>query len=124
MTDTILSVTVVAAAVTGAASLLLWALNAVLNGHRERVTRQREEFAKTFAACVAYEEFPYVVRRRRPDILREERIRISTELRACNGITGLFMLYLQGDQCRRHSGSVSSACAPGGRAGAAAGAGC
>jgi len=38
-------------------------------------------FSKAFAAAVAYEEFPYVVRRRRTSVPEDERIRISTELR-------------------------------------------
>jgi hypothetical protein len=37
-------------------------------------------FSKAFAAAVAYEEFPYVVRRR-ASAPEDERIRISTELR-------------------------------------------
>jgi hypothetical protein len=81
VTNSIVSATIVAAAITGAVSVLLWAINAVVGGHRERLARQREEFAKAFATCVSYEEFPYVVRRRRTDVPQEERARISRELR-------------------------------------------
>jgi hypothetical protein len=81
MSDVSLYVPIIVAAITGAVSLLALAINAILTAYRERVNRRREMFSKAFAAAVAYEEFPYVVRRRRISALEDERIRISTELR-------------------------------------------
>jgi hypothetical protein len=72
---------IVAAAITGAVSLALLAINAWFTGHRERVNRRRDVFSKAFTATVSYEEFPYVVRRRRASSPEDERIRISNELR-------------------------------------------
>lgn len=69
-----------AAAIGGAISLLALALNAIISNWRDRIARQRQEFSKAFAACVAYEEFPYIVRRRRSDVPQDERVRISSEL--------------------------------------------
>ncbi len=71
---------VTAAAIGGAVSLLALAINAFISGRRDRIVRQRQEFSKAFTACVAYEEFPYVVRRRRNDAPQSERVRISSEL--------------------------------------------
>jgi hypothetical protein len=51
------------------------------NGLRARRDRQREMFARAFAAVADYWEFPYVVRRRRPDQPEAERVRISEALR-------------------------------------------
>jgi hypothetical protein len=72
---------IVAAAITGAVSLAVLAINALLTGHRERVNRRRDIFLKAFTTAVSYEEFPYVVRRRRASSPEDERIRISNELR-------------------------------------------
>jgi hypothetical protein len=71
----------IVAVTTGAVSLVTLAINAWLTGHRDRINRRRDIFAKAFAAATAYEEFPYVVRRRRTTDAEGERIRISTELR-------------------------------------------
>lgn len=51
------------------------------NGLRARRDRQREMFARALAAVTDYWEFPYVVRRRRPDEPEAERVRISETLR-------------------------------------------
>ena len=42
--------------------------------------RRRARFADALAAVVAYEEFPYVIRRRRGSAPEDERIRISTKI--------------------------------------------
>lgn len=55
-------------------------LTLIINGRRARADRQRELFATAFGDIAGYCEFPYIVRRRRPDAPEEERIRISTEL--------------------------------------------
>ena len=72
---------IVVAAIMGAVSVMTFAVNSWLSGHRERTSRQREVFSEAFIAVVAYEEFPYVIRRRRrASEPEEERIRISTDL--------------------------------------------
>jgi hypothetical protein len=72
----LLQSTVVAALVAGAVSLsALW-----VAGRRARQDRQRQLFAAAFEACIAYREFPYIVRRRRGDDAAAERVRISGEL--------------------------------------------
>lgn len=71
---------VTVAAIGGAISLLALAINAFISSRRDCIVRQRQEFSKAFAACVAYEEFPYVVRRRRNNAPQDERVRISSEL--------------------------------------------
>ena len=80
MSETGFSSAVTAAVIGGAVSLLALALNTIISNLRDRIARQRQEFSKAFAACVAYEEFPYVVRRRRSDVPQDERVRISSEL--------------------------------------------
>jgi len=80
MSETGFSSAVTAAVIGGAVSLLALALNAIISSWRERISRQRQEFSKAFGACVAYEEFPYIVRRRRNDVPQDERVRISSEL--------------------------------------------
>ena len=72
---------IVAAVVTGAVSIAVFAANAWLTGHRDRTNRRRDLLSKAFSSAVAYKEFPYVVRRRRSSSPEDERIRISTELR-------------------------------------------
>jgi len=80
MSETGLPSAVIAAAIGGAVSLMALALNAIINSRRDRIARQRQEFSKAFVVCVAYEEFPYIVRRRRSDVPQDERVRISSEL--------------------------------------------
>jgi hypothetical protein len=72
----LLQSTVAAAIVAGAVSLsALW-----VAGRRARQDRQRQLFAAAFETCIAYREFPYIVRRRRADDAAAERVRISGEL--------------------------------------------
>ncbi len=80
MNETGLSSAVTVAAIGGAVSLIALAVNAIISNWRDRIARQRQEFSKAFAACVAYEEFPYIVRRRMSDAPQDERVRISSEL--------------------------------------------
>jgi hypothetical protein len=75
-----LSPVVMAAAIGGTVSLLAFVSNAIIGSWRDRIARQRQEFSKAFASCVAYEEFPYIVRRRRKSAAQDERVRISSEL--------------------------------------------
>ena len=74
-------VAILAAALTGSVSIAALAINSAIGAHKNRVNRQREIFSRAFASVVAYEEFAYVVRRRRASAPEDERIRISTELR-------------------------------------------
>ena len=71
----------VAAALTAAVSIFLWVANTLLTARRETISRQRDTFSKAYAACVAYQEFPYIIRRRGIDG-EKERSRISSELRS------------------------------------------
>ena len=81
MTDSSIPPAIIGAAIAGAVSLAVLAINSWLTGHRDRVNRRRDLFSKAFTSAVAYREFPYVVRRRRSSRPEDERIRISTELR-------------------------------------------
>ena len=81
MSNLSLYIPIIVAAITGVISLWALAINACLTGRRERGNRRREIFSKAFTAAVVYEEFPYVVRRRRTSAPEDERIRISAELR-------------------------------------------
>ena len=74
-------VPLVAAALTAAVSIFLWVANALLTARRETINRQRDTFSKAYAACVMYQEFPYIIRRRGSDG-EKERSRISSELRS------------------------------------------
>jgi hypothetical protein len=70
--------TIIAALVAAIVSLFtLW-----LAGRRADRNRRRENFAQAFAAVVAYREYPFAVRRRRPDIPADERVRLSEALRS------------------------------------------
>lgn len=74
-------VPIIVAAILGAVSVLGFAVNSGLSSHKDRANRQREVFAQAFVAVVAYEEYPFVIRRRRASEPDGERIRISTDLR-------------------------------------------
>lgn len=68
---------IIAAAVSGVVALATVALN----NRRGRKDRQRQLFADAFAACQAYKEFPYKVRRRRSDDeAAADRSRLTGEL--------------------------------------------
>jgi hypothetical protein len=69
------------AIITALLALLGTLVTIAYNGLRARRDRQREMFARAFAAVADYWEFPYVVRRRRPDEPEAERVRISEALR-------------------------------------------
>ncbi len=72
----------VAAALPGVLALSGQIVGGWLTVRRETKARRRERFADALAAVVAYEEFPFVIRRRRVSMPEDERIRISTEIRA------------------------------------------
>jgi len=74
-----IALTIVVAALSGAGGSLL---TLVYNSAQERRDQHREHFSRALQTVSQYEEFPYVVRRRRASDPEDERIRISTELRA------------------------------------------
>lgn len=81
-TSTWTIVPVIAGAVTAAFGVLTW----FVNGVRTERTRLQKLYADAYSAVISYQEFPYVIRRRRastPDreeIGGEERLRISAAL--------------------------------------------
>lgn len=76
--ETQLALTIVTAVLAGAGTSFLTLLYTSAQDRRER---HREHFSKALQAVARYEEFPFVVRRRRASDPESERIRISTELR-------------------------------------------
>lgn len=91
---------VAAAVVAGTVALLSLAVNTITGGIREARSRRRDGFAKAFAACVAYEEFAYVVRRRRASDPEGERIRISTELRRVQEDIAFYSAWMRAESPR------------------------
>ena len=79
MSNSEIALTIVVAALSGAGASML---TLVYNSAQERRERHREHFSRALQAVSQYEEFPYMVRRRRASDPEGERIRISTELRA------------------------------------------
>lgn len=68
---------IVAAVVSGVVALVTVAWNA----RRDRKDRHRQLFADAFAACQAYREFAYMIRRRRSDDqAADDRSRLTSEL--------------------------------------------
>ncbi len=73
---------VIVGAATAAAGVLTW----FVNGVRTERTRLQKLYADAYSAVVSYQEFPFVIRRRRaptvdhPEIGGEERLRISSAL--------------------------------------------
>lgn len=88
---------VMAAVVGGGVALISLAGNAIVSSVRESRNRRREGFSKAFAACVAYEEYPYVVRRRRASDPEGERIRISSELRVIQEQIGFYSAWMRAE---------------------------
>ena len=79
MSGTQVALTIVTAVLAGAGTALLGLL---YNSIQERRDRHREHFSRALQTVTQYEEFPFVVRRRRASDAEEERIRIATELQA------------------------------------------
>ncbi len=79
MTGTELATTIIGAVLAGAGTTVLGLL---YNSAQERRERHREHFSRALQTVTQYEEYPFVVRRRRASDAEGERIRISTELRA------------------------------------------
>lgn len=74
-----IAITIVGVVLAGAGTTVL---GLVYNSAQERRERHREHFSRALQSVTQYEEFPFVVRRRRASDAEGERIRISTELRA------------------------------------------
>ncbi len=79
MSGSQIALTIVTAALAGAGASMLTLL---YNSAQDRRERHREHFSRALQIVSQYEEFPYIVRRRRGANPEEERLRISTELRA------------------------------------------
>jgi hypothetical protein len=79
VSGTELALTIITAALAGAGTSFLGLL---YNSIQERRERHRDHFSRALQAVTHYEEFPFVVHRRRASDAEGERIRISTELRA------------------------------------------
>jgi hypothetical protein len=88
---------VIAAIIAGAIALVTLAVNALTSAVTERRRRRRDAFSKAFAACVAYSEFPYVIRRRDPGSPATERLRISSELRRVQEEIAYYRVWLRGE---------------------------
>ena len=80
--DSFTVVTVVVAAFTALTGVLTW----FVNGVRTERTRLQKLYADAYSAVISYQEYPYVIRRRRPPssdhpgLAGEERLRISEAL--------------------------------------------
>ena len=86
---------VIAAAVTGAVSIFVFAITNWRTGERTRLTRSREVFSKAYAAIQEYKEFPFVIRRRRKGAPEQERVRISSELRRIQADLAFYSAWLR-----------------------------
>ena len=78
MSESEVAIAVAAGALSGAVASVV---TLVYNSAQERKDRHREHFSRALESVSSYEEFPYVVRRRKASEPEAERIRISTELR-------------------------------------------
>jgi hypothetical protein len=70
-----------AALIVAIVAAVIAMLGVWINGLRAERHRRRELYAAALEATYAYREFAYVVRRRRPEVPGEERVRISEALR-------------------------------------------
>ncbi len=77
-TETDVALAVLAGALSGAGASFI---TLVYSSAQDRRDRHREHFSRALEAVARYEEFPYVVRRRKAGDPEGERVRISTDLR-------------------------------------------
>lgn len=109
----------IAAALAPTVTLWIFIVQQWIAGRRDQHARRRERFAQAYEAVVEYQEFPYVVRRRRTSAPEEERIRISTEMRRTQERLGFHLAWLTTEsghvarayerlvaELRRHAGSA------------------
>lgn len=92
-----LSAPVISAIIAGAVALIALAVNRITTSVGNRRTRRREAFSEAFAVCVAYAEFPYVIRRRDPSAPAAERLRISEDLRHVQEEMAYYRVWLRGE---------------------------
>lgn len=92
----------IGAIISGAflAAMLAGAVNVWMARRRSREeerARIRNTFAAAFEAYTAYKEFPYAIRRRRPDEPEGERIRLSEALRAVQEKVNYYLAWTQAE---------------------------
>jgi hypothetical protein len=92
----------IGAIISGAflAAMLAGAVNVWMARRRSREeerARIRNTFAAAFEAYTAYREFPYAIRRRRPDEPEGERIRLSEALRAVQEKLNYYLVWTQAE---------------------------
>ncbi len=82
------------------AAMVAGAINVWMARRRSREeerARIRSTFAAAFEAYTAYKEFPYAIRRRRPDEPEAERIRLSEALRAVQEKLSYYLAWTQAE---------------------------
>jgi hypothetical protein len=82
------------------AAMVAGAINVWMARRRSREeerARIRSTFAAAFEAYTAYKEFPYAIRRRRPDDPEAERIRLSEALRAVQEKLSYYLAWTQAE---------------------------
>jgi hypothetical protein len=92
----------IGAIISGAflAAMLAGAVNVWMARRRSREeerARIRNTFAAAFEAYTAYKEFPYAIRRRRPDEPEGERIRLSEALRTVQEKVNYYLAWTQAE---------------------------
>jgi hypothetical protein len=92
----------IGAIISGAflAAMLAGAVNVWMARRRSREeerARIRNTFAAAFGAYTAYREFPYAIRRRRPDEPEGERVRLSEALRAVQEKVNYYLAWTQAE---------------------------
>jgi hypothetical protein len=92
----------IGAIISGAflAAMLAGTVNVWMARRRSREeerARIRNTFAAAFEAYTAYKEFPYAIRRRRPDDPEAERIRLSEALRAVQEKLSYYLAWTQAE---------------------------
>jgi acetylornithine deacetylase/succinyl-diaminopimelate desuccinylase-like protein len=92
----------IGAIISGAflAAMLAGAVNVWMARRRSREeerARIRNTFAAAFEAYTAYKEFPYAIRRRRPNDPEAERIRLSEALRAVQEKLSYYLAWTQAE---------------------------
>jgi hypothetical protein len=107
----------IGAIISGAflAAMLAGAVNVWMARRRSREeerARIRNTFAAAFEAYTAYKEFPYAIRRRRPDEPEGERIRLSEALRAVQEKVNCYLAWTRPSRLTSASCTPSSSARP------------
>jgi hypothetical protein len=96
-------VEVTVALIGGTASVIVFALTALVASVKDRDNRRRDTYARAFQVIATYKEFPYVVRRRRVGdgtTTSDERARISEELRKVQADLSYFSAWMGTESTR------------------------